>query len=111
MVNLREVNHSNWMAYNKETIIAEKYETIIRRNIGTSRARDFYDLYMFYCMYKDEISNEWLKLAVQQTAKKRDSLEMMHEFYIERQGIQHFKVKTKKKTLVKWLESFFILFY
>ena len=35
------------MAYNIETIIAEKYETIIRRNIGTSRARDFYDLYMF----------------------------------------------------------------
>ena len=29
------------MAYNIETIIAEKYETIIRRNIGTSRARDF----------------------------------------------------------------------
>ena len=36
------------MAYNTETIIAEKYETIIRRNIGTSRARDFYDLHVFY---------------------------------------------------------------
>ena len=34
------------LAYSLETILAEKYETIIRRNIGTTRARDFYDLYM-----------------------------------------------------------------
>ena len=42
-------------AYNCETIVAEKYETIIRRNIGTTRARDFYDLYMFYNLYKNVI--------------------------------------------------------
>jgi predicted nucleotidyltransferase component of viral defense system len=68
------------MAYNTETIIAEKYETIIRRNIGTSRARDFYDLYMFYNLYKDSIDVEVLKLAVLKTAKKRDSLEIMSEW-------------------------------
>ena len=67
----------NVMAYNTETIIAEKYETIMRRNIGTSRARDFYDLYMFYNLYKDSINVEILKLAVTRTAKKRDSLETM----------------------------------
>lgn len=32
------------MAYPLETILAEKYETIIRRNITTTRMRDFYDL-------------------------------------------------------------------
>ena len=32
------------MAYPLETILAEKYETIIRRNIATTRMRDFYDL-------------------------------------------------------------------
>lgn len=32
------------MVYTLETVLAEKYETIIRRNIGTTRARDFYDL-------------------------------------------------------------------
>lgn len=68
------------MAYNKETIIAEKYETIIRRNIGTSRARDFYDLYMFYNLYKGSINADILKLAVSRTAKKRESLEIMSEW-------------------------------
>lgn len=68
------------MAYNPETIIAEKYETIIRRNIGTSRARDFYDLHMFYNLYKDSIDTETLKLAVSKTAKKRNSLETMSEW-------------------------------
>lgn len=68
------------MAYNTETIIAEKYETIIRRNIGTSRARDFYDLYMFYSLYKDSINTDILKLAVTRTAKKREFLETMSEW-------------------------------
>lgn len=31
------------MAYTLETILAEKYETILRRNIASTRARDFYD--------------------------------------------------------------------
>lgn len=68
------------MAYNTETIIAEKYETIIRRNIGTSRARDFYDLHVFYNLYKDLINFDTLKLAVSKTAKKRESLEAMSEW-------------------------------
>lgn len=70
----------NIKAYNIETIIAEKYETIIRRNIGTSRARDFYDLYMFYHMYNESIHPEMLKLAVTRTAKKRESLQTMLEW-------------------------------
>ena len=60
-------------AYNRETIIAEKYETIIRRNIGTTRARDFYDLYMFYNLYQDIIDYDMLKTAVKRTAEKRGS--------------------------------------
>lgn len=43
-------------AYNVETVIAEKYETIIRRNIRTTRARDFYDLFRVFNMYKDRIN-------------------------------------------------------
>lgn len=40
------------MAYPLETILAEKYETIIRRNITTTRMRDFYDLYTLYKLKK-----------------------------------------------------------
>ncbi|MCR4929196.1 MAG: nucleotidyl transferase AbiEii/AbiGii toxin family protein, partial [Lachnospiraceae bacterium] len=67
-------------AYNKETIIAEKYETIIRRNIANTRARDYYDLYKFYSLYKDEINIPLLKLAVERTSKKRESEGIMAEW-------------------------------
>ena len=62
------------MAYSLETIIAEKYETIIRRNIGNTRARDFYDLYRFFQLYKSEIRPAVLKMAVVNTAARRGSL-------------------------------------
>lgn len=61
------------MAYTLETILAEKYETIIRRNIGTTRARDFYDLHMLFRERKAEIRADVLRLAVALTAKKRGS--------------------------------------
>ena len=67
-------------AYNRETIIAEKYETIIRRNIGTTRARDFYDLYMFFNLYQDVIDYNVLKTAVARTSKKRGSEEELAEW-------------------------------
>ena len=43
------------MAYPLETILAEKYETIIRRNITTTLMRVLYDLYTLYKLKKDEI--------------------------------------------------------
>lgn len=70
------------MAYTLETIIAEKYETIIRRNIGTTRARDFYDLYVLFKSRRKEIRREILKLAVECTSEKRNSIEVLKD-YIE----------------------------
>ncbi len=61
------------IAYNCETILAEKYETIIRRNIGTSRARDFYDLHIFFHMYENQIDFNILEKAIHRTARKRGS--------------------------------------
>ncbi|MDE6847090.1 MAG: nucleotidyl transferase AbiEii/AbiGii toxin family protein [Lachnospiraceae bacterium] len=68
------------MAYTLETILAEKYETIIRRNIGTTRARDFYDLYVLFRSRRDEIRKDILKMAVTYTSAKRGSLEVISEF-------------------------------
>ena len=62
------------IAYNLETILAEKYETIIRRNIGNTRARDYYDLYMLYAIYKDSLNAYILEEAIKRTSKKRGSL-------------------------------------
>lgn len=61
------------MAYNLETALSEKYETIIRRNIGTTRARDFYDLYELMRLHKDEIDIEIMKVAVANTSRRRGS--------------------------------------
>ena len=34
------------LTYNYETILAEKVETILRRSVGNTRPRDFYDVYL-----------------------------------------------------------------
>lgn len=60
-------------AYTLETILAEKYETIIRRGIANTRARDFYDLYLLHKMYAENINRENLKKAVDLTSRKRHS--------------------------------------
>ena len=65
------------MAYPLETILAEKYETIIRRNITTARMRDFYDLYTLYKLKKDQIDYEILKEAIERTSNIRGSQEIM----------------------------------
>ena len=68
------------MAYPLETILAEKYETIIRRNIATTRMRDFYDLYTLYRLKKDQIDYEILKQAIERTSNKRGSQEIMKDY-------------------------------
>ena len=66
-------------AYTQETILAEKYETIIRRNVGNTRARDFYDLHLLYQLYRENADWNLLKQAVLATAKKRDSLSVLQD--------------------------------
>lgn len=68
------------MAYSLETILAEKYETILRRNIANTRARDFYDLYILFRSRKEQVKKEILKLAVEHTAAKRGSLTVLSEY-------------------------------
>ena len=68
------------MAYPLETILAEKYETIIRRNITTTRMRDFYDLYTLLKLKKDEINYKILKEAIERTSNRRGSQEIMQDY-------------------------------
>nr|WP_275443709.1 nucleotidyl transferase AbiEii/AbiGii toxin family protein [Petralouisia muris] len=68
------------MAYTIETVLAEKYETIIRRNIGNTRARDFYDLHVLYHERKDSVRPDILKMAIEHTAVKRESMDMLKDW-------------------------------
>ena len=67
------------LAYPLETILAEKYESIIKRNIATTRMRDFYDLYNLYNLRKEEIDFDILKQAIISTSNRRESLSLIKE--------------------------------
>ena len=63
--------------YNLVTVLAEKLETIIRRGAASTRPRDRYDLYTLYHLRKDEIDMSILNAALHNTAKKRESLDVL----------------------------------
>lgn len=67
------------LAYPLETILAEKYESVIKRNIFTTRMRDFYDLYNLYNLRKEEIDFDILKQAIISTANRRGSFSLMKQ--------------------------------
>lgn len=66
-------------AYNLETVLAEKVETIISRNVTNTRMRDFYDIYVLLKLYGDSLNREVLHDALIATSKKRESTERVQE--------------------------------
>lgn len=63
------------MAYNLETVIADKFETIISRNIDTTRARDFYDIYIIWTTQQQNFDKELLGQAIKNKFEYRESTE------------------------------------
>lgn len=59
------------MTYNIETIIAEKFQTVISRGILNSRMKDYYDLY-YLTTYK-QYSKDILRQAIKNTFEKRNT--------------------------------------
>ena len=64
----------SFKAYNYETIIAEKLETILKRGSTNSRSKDFYDLFIIYKLRWDEININNLKEAFNNTCRYRESI-------------------------------------
>lgn len=75
-----EEGYISILSYTIETILAEKFETISSRNITTTRARDFYDLFMIYTLFKDKINKEILRQAIENTSMKRESYETVLQY-------------------------------
>ena len=65
----------NIMAYNYETIVAEKFESIISRNVDNTRMKDYYDLYMFVHLKWIDINKDTLRKAIINTSKVRETLD------------------------------------
>ena len=68
------------LAYNLETILAEKLETIISRSDQNTRLRDFYDIYILTKLKLNEINFTTLSLALKETAEKRNTLKLLSEY-------------------------------
>ena len=63
----------NIMAYTIETIVAEKFESIISKNITTTRAKDFYDTYIIMNNYINDLNKNTLIKAIERTFKHRNT--------------------------------------
>ena len=62
------------LSYNLETVIAEKFESIIKRGPLTTRIRDYYDIYMLTNTQSKNIGKKELKEAIKETSKHRESI-------------------------------------
>ena len=87
------------MSYTLETIIAEKFQTIISRGVLNTRLKDFYDVYVLMNTKLDEINLETLKLAIKNTFNKRETKYDISDFYLV---IEDLKENNDLKRL--WIE-------
>lgn len=60
------------LAYNIETVIAEKFETILTRSITNTRMRDFYDIYILVKLQGHRVEHALLAEAVKKQQKKEE---------------------------------------
>lgn len=65
------------LAYNLETVLAEKMETIISRGTLNTRMRDYYDLMILNVVKSDTINYGNLAKALEATSRKRKSYELL----------------------------------
>lgn len=63
----------NLCSYPIETILAEKIESILSKNILGTRMRDFYDIYMLENLFRDRIDKKNQKQALLNTCAKRNT--------------------------------------
>ncbi len=68
------------LAYNLETVMAEKLETVVSRGDQNTRPRDYYDIYILAKMQYKNIETEYLSAALDATSKKRGSSEILKEY-------------------------------
>ena len=68
------------LAYNLETVLAEKLETIVSRGDQNTRPRDYYDVYILSKLQYKNIKTEYLKAALKATSKKRGSSDILKNY-------------------------------
>lgn len=68
------------LAYNFETVLAEKIETVISRGDQNTRPRDFYDVYILSKLQQHNLDESVVKAALTATAHKRGSEAILQDY-------------------------------
>lgn len=68
------------LSYPIETVLAEKFETVVSRGVTNTRGRDFYDIHALLRTRRDVINEETLAMAVAATAEKRGSTDAIAHY-------------------------------
>ncbi len=102
---LLENDFLDFKAYNLETILAEKLQTVFQRGLLNSRSKDFYDIYVIRKLKMSEINLNNLKLAFGKTCdyrnthfSKGDMIKLLSNLAVNEQVIQRWKNYTKKNS-------------
>lgn len=77
---LLEDRNISVLAYNLETVMAEKLETVISRGDQNTRPRDYYDVYILAKLQHSNINPDSLKQALMATSNKRGSNEIIGKY-------------------------------
>ena len=85
------------LAYTLETVIAEKYQTIIARDIYNTRMKDFYDIYVLIEENAEKIDFKNLVMAIKNTFQNRET-----ELNIKDIGEQLSNMKTSDQLIRLW---------
>lgn len=90
MITPREIEYSHKLmledrsiaikAYNVNTVLAEKLEAILSRSRKNTRLRDYYDVYILTKFEAENIDLLTLKLALERTASKRGTSDVLDSY-------------------------------
>jgi len=67
------------LAYTVETVIAEKLQTILSKNILGSRMKDYYDLYLINKLLICDLDSKIINEAIHKTFANRSSLKLLDD--------------------------------
>ncbi len=98
-------------AYNLETVLAEKIQTMLGRGLLNSRSKDFYDIYIIGKLKWQDISVPSLKLAFEKTCEyrncsfsKTETQELLSRLKSDTLQLSHWENYARKNTFAKDIE-------
>lgn len=101
-------------AYHLYTILAEKVETVLSRNISNTRARDFYDIYVLTHLKKENIDKDKFIIVLKEKCIERNTVVYLKSYkkYIDlisnsselKEVWKNYQNKNKYAEEINWTE-------